>query len=127
MHQTLSDLETRLICLADYNKYVIDIREKFPIFPLDGRQVLAKKLGIKYPFILGTRTPAVMTTDFLLTLNKDGIISYLEVAVKPSEELRKYRVCEKLDLERVYWQSLDIEWTLATEIDLLEALNDNLV
>lgn len=127
VHQTLSDLETRMICLADYNKYVIDIREQFPIFPLDGIQVLAKHLGIKYPFIPGTKTPVVMTTDFLLTLNTDGIISYLAVAVKPSEELRKRRVCEKLDLERVYWQSLGIEWVLATEIDLSETVNDNLV
>lgn len=127
IHQTLSDLETRTLFLADFCEEVTDIREQFPIIPMDSAQLLAKNLGINYPKHPKSKIPIVLTTDFLLTLKNKGKPSYLAISVKPTSELKKRRVCELLDLERVYWQSLGIDWKLATEYNLSEEIHENLV
>ena len=124
IHEVLSGIETRAFLLAEFNRSVIDIREQFPLFPVDHLIALAERAGIVYPYISGT--PYVLTTDLLLTMEVEGKISYVAVAVKPTEALRKKSVLDNLELERLWWNSLGIQWVLATEIDLPEVLGDNL-
>ncbi len=123
-HEVLSGLETRAFLIAEFNKSVIDIREQFPLFPVDHLIALAERAGIVYPRVSGT--PYVLTTDLLLTIEKEGEASYLAVAVKPTEALRKKSVLDNLELERLWWTSLGVEWVLATETDLPEVVGDNL-
>lgn len=123
-HEVLSGLETRAFLIAEFNESVIDIREQFPLFPVHHLIALAERAGIVYPRVSGT--PYVLTTDLLLTIEKEGEVSYLAVAVKPTEELRKKSVLDNLELERLWWTSLGVEWVLATETDLPEVVGDNL-
>lgn len=123
-HEVLSGIETRAFLLAEFNKSVIDIREQFPLFPVDHLIALAERAGIIYPRVSGT--PYVLTTDLLLTIEIEGKISYLAIAVKPTEALRKKSVLDNLELERLWWNSLGVEWVLATETDLPEVVGDNL-
>lgn len=127
IHHTLSDWETRILCLADFDGAVVDIREQFPLLPLTTVSTLAENLGIRYPTIPGTSTPIIMTTDFLLTIETDSGVSYLAIAVKEGSELNKNRSREKLDIERVFWQSIGVEWILATDIEISKTVSDNLV
>lgn len=63
-HEFLSDLERNYFYLTEYSDEVIDIREQFPLLPLEETIVIADELGIKHPTDLKTGKPIVMTTDF---------------------------------------------------------------
>lgn len=127
IHHTLSDWETGVLCLADFHNAVVDIREQFPLLPLTTVTLLAENLGIRYPTIRGTDTPIIMTTDFLLTIEAEEGVSYLAIAVKEVSELKKNRIREKLEIERVFWQSIGVDWRLATDLEICKTVSDNLV
>ena len=126
IHHCLSTQEARFFYSAEFNVSVIDIREQFPLFPLDLVIRLADEAGIAYPCHPKTRAPIVMTTDFLLTLSRKGRRRFLAVAVKPSGELKNNRVLEKLEIERLWWNLLGVEWLLVTEKQLDEMLSVNI-
>jgi len=125
-HHTISTTETNLLILADFYDEVVDIREQFPIFPLDAVRQLASNVGVTYPKVPKSNVPVILTTDFLLTRRILGKTSYMAIAVKPSEELRKYRVLEKLEIERLWWESLGVEWTLVTKLNISSVVAGNL-
>lgn len=127
LHHTLSDWETRVLCLADFHNSVVDIREQFPLLPLTTAMLLAENLGIRYPMVPCTGTPAIMTTDLLLTIETDSGVSHLAIAVKEVSDLGKNRTREKLDIERVFWQSIGVEWILATDLEISKTVSDNVV
>lgn len=113
-HHLLSQLEKQFFMLAEFSASVIDIREQFPLFPLDLLGRTAEALGIRYPTIPITQAPNVQTTDFLLELTGSGgrESSFLAVSVKPAKELQKERVLEKLELERVWWSMLGVDYRI---------------
>lgn len=125
-HETLSGLESNSLILADFNNDVIDIREQFPLFPLDAVCQLASNAGIRYPRAPNSTAPAILTTDLLLTRRTAGDTTYQAISIKPSSELRKRRVLEKLEIERLWWQSLDVDWKLVTELNIPVIVADNL-
>lgn len=69
-HEFLSDLERNYLYLTEYSDLVVDIREQFPLLPLEETIVIADELGLKHPINPKTHKPVVMTTDFLLTVDK---------------------------------------------------------
>lgn len=124
IHELLSGIETRAFLVAEFNKDVIDIREQFPLLPLDHVVALAQQVGITYPHIRGE--PFTLTTDLVITRRVDGVTSYHAVAVKPMADLLKKSIRDKLELERLWWNSLGVEWLLCTENDVSQAVEDNL-
>lgn len=107
VHELMSGIETRAFLVAEFNKTVVDIREQFPLFPLDHITALAKQVGITYPYVHGE--PYTLTTDLLLTRCVNDAVSYLAIAVKPTSDLKKKAVLDKLELERLWWKSLGID------------------
>ncbi|UPW81818.1 TnsA endonuclease N-terminal domain-containing protein [Lysinibacillus sp. Ag94] len=69
-HEFLSDLERNYFYLTEYSDSVVDIREQFPLLPLEETIVIADELGLKHPTDPKTNEPVVMTPDFLLTVDK---------------------------------------------------------
>ncbi|WP_234888182.1 TnsA endonuclease N-terminal domain-containing protein [Aeromonas caviae] len=103
-HHTLSEHESCFFYLAEFCDSVIDIREQFPLIPIDLSIKVAKTLGVVHPTNPKSSHPNVLTTDFLLT-RSDGMHTWYEaVCVKPASHLADKRTAEKLDLERVWWQ-----------------------
>ncbi len=49
----------------------MDIREQFPLLPIEETIIIAEELGIKHPTDPNTGEPVVMTTDFLVTVSKN--------------------------------------------------------
>ena len=84
LHHMLSDLELRLFQILDWNDAVQDIREQFPL-DRNKTQAIADRLGIRHPVDTVTKTPMVMTTDFLVDIAHDGRTRQIAYAVKPSE------------------------------------------
>lgn len=70
-----SDLERNYFYYLDFADNVVDIREQFPLLPINETIIIAKELGIEHPRDPVTKEPIVMTTDFLITFKEqDGNI-----------------------------------------------------
>ncbi len=115
----LSDGEDDLFLQLDACALVADIREQFPL--LRALTILiADELGYLHPAANGI--DAVMTTDLLVTWIAGGMTAY---SVKTPTDLRKRRVREKLEIERIYWTNKGVKWVLivAEEPDRVARLN----
>lgn len=126
-HHLLSSGEKQFFLLAEFSPSVIDIREQFPLFPLDTIHQLSRELNIKYPKVPTTGAINVQTTDFVLTVRKQGsdIDEYLAVSVKTEKELSKFRTLEKLELERVWWTLVGVPYRIfvASEATAFQAVD----
>ena len=114
-HHLLSSIESNFLLIAEYHHLVIDIREGFPLFPIDLVLRVANEAGINYPISTKSNDPCVLSTDFVLTLWDRKEITYLPVAVKASEDLNDPKVAERLEIERLWWASLGEPWKLVTD------------
>lgn len=127
MHHLLSDIEYAHFLISEGSDSVIDIREQFPL-NRDETLKISRELAVRHPRAPGSKTYEVMTSDFVLTLFKDGCRRLIVFAVKPSEDLeeRYIRIKEKLVIEKRYWESRGIEWVLTTEKKLPKILVRNI-
>lgn len=125
-HHLLSLLERKTFYGLEHKRNVIDIREQFPLLPLDVVMGLADRYGITYPRVPRTSTPAVLSTDFLVTLQGGAQEDYLPVACKYASELLIAYELEKLEIQRLFWASLGLQMALITEQDIDESAAENL-
>ncbi|MGE7599604.1 TnsA endonuclease N-terminal domain-containing protein [Lysinibacillus fusiformis] len=125
-HEFLSDLERNYFYLTEYSDFVVDIREQFPLLPLEETIVIADELGLKHPTDPKTNEPVVMTTDFLLTVEKGNGLVELARTIKMKDELLKQRVIEKFEIERVYWERRQIDWGIVTELEIPKEMARNI-
>ncbi|KAB2420331.1 MULTISPECIES: TnsA endonuclease N-terminal domain-containing protein [Bacillus cereus group] len=125
-HEFLSDLERNYFYLTEYSGFIFDIREQFPLLPLEETIVIADELGIKHATNPKTGEPIVMTTDFLLTVDKGQGMFEVARTVKMKDELLKERVLEKFEIEREYWQRRDIDWGIVTEEEIHKVMARNI-
>ena len=113
VHHTMSQKETYYLLLQEWNDDVIDIREQYPLLPLEETLEIAGLLGFKHP--AKNQKPVVMTSDFLITF-KSGMANTLAArAIKISKDLDDRRTLEKLEIERQYWLRRNIPWGIVTE------------
>lgn len=111
VHHFMSNLEMMFFYLVDWSDEVIDIREQYPLIDICSAIEIAEKANIRYPYDTKSGFPYVMTSDFFLdTINGPSVIT-----IKPSDDLSKQRVREKLEIERRYWSSQNIRWRIVTE------------
>ncbi|SDL24169.1 TnsA endonuclease N terminal [Geoalkalibacter ferrihydriticus] len=136
VHHYLSDLEYACHILAEYAGDITDIREQFTLLPWEETQRIADGLGIRHPTYPGTKTPTLITSDLVLTSEKEGQKSYGVICVKHSSATilpreanmftskfkkigrRVRRVMEKLLIEKTYWELRGVSWRLVTEQDI---------
>ena len=125
-HHLLSGIETDFFLIAEYNRKVIDIREGFPLLPIDLVLRTANEAGINYPISSESKDPCVLTTDFVMTLSERNETYYVPVAVKTSEELNDPKVAERLEIERLWWDVLGEPWKLVTEMQVNKVMARNI-
>ncbi|WP_372661328.1 TnsA endonuclease N-terminal domain-containing protein [Cohnella sp.] len=123
IHHTLSDHERKYLYYCEWLDGVIDIREQWPLLPIEKTIEIAKQLGIKHANIDGT--PMVMTTDFRLTCKtKDGTRDVIRT-IKPCEKLDG-RTLELFEIERIYFAEQGIDWCIITENKIPATLVKNI-
>lgn len=122
----LSDLERNYFYLLEYSDLVIDIREQYPLLPIEETIVIADELGIKHPINPKTGKPVEITTDFLITVNKDQQHQHLARTLKYKDDLMNERVLEKFEIERVYWERQDVDWGIVTELEIPKDMAHNI-
>ncbi len=114
VHHLMSNLELEYFYLLEWSDKTQDIREQYPLEDIVEAISIAEAAGIRYPYDSSSGFPYVMTSDFLIT-TENGLIAR---AIKPTKELKKARVREKLEIERRYWKRQGIEWRLVTENEI---------
>lgn len=123
-HHVFSSRERGCFFITQWRDDTVDLREQFPLLPVEETECIADRLGVSHPAVRGKHI--VMTTDLLLTLRRDGELPLTAIAVKESEELSHGRTLEKLEIERLYWLARGVPWKIVTEIQLPEDLVWNL-
>ncbi len=125
-YEFLSDLERNYFYLLEFSDSVVDIREQYPLLPIEETLVIANELGIKHPINPKTKEPEVITTDFVITTRED--LKQVDVArtLKYKKDLIKERVLEKFEIERVYWERQGIDWGIVTENEVHKTMATNI-
>ncbi|ECS8648108.1 TPA: TnsA endonuclease N-terminal domain-containing protein [Salmonella enterica] len=132
-HNTLSSIESEFYYLAEFNDAVIDIREQFPLLPITLTQNISRILNVPHPTLRRNvkstdiaATPAVMTTDFVLTFrNPNGSIKYRAYSIKPDEIISK-RDAEKQEIERLFWEGINIQFQVYTGSKINKIKSENI-
>ncbi len=130
-HHLLSDFEHDYQLIKDWDPSVIDIREQYPLLPLEETLAIAEECGIRHPSVRhptkrGVVIPVVMTTDFVLTIS-EGLNTYdLARTLKYAKDLESQRTLEKLEIERKYWARRNIDWAIVTEHEISRVLARNI-
>ena len=121
IYHLMSNLESNLFYILDWADEVTDIREQFPLSDLNRAIEIAEKALIRYPYDAVSGFPYVLTSDFYIETHQGA----MAIAVKPSSELSKPRVREKLEIERRYWIEREVRWCVMTEreINMVKARN----
>ncbi len=122
----MSDWELRFFYLLEWSDAVRDIKEQYPLLDLDLAFCIADELGIKYPVNSKSKTPYVLTTDFMLTVKQGAKLIQIGRTVKLAKELEKKRVLELLQIEQKYWERKSVNWAVITEQEISKTLADNI-
>lgn len=121
-HHLLSDLESDYFYLLEWSSIVTDIREQFPLLPIEETVSIAEGLGIKHPNDNKTKEIVVMTTDFVINVGSKEFVRTLKYA----GDLEDARTIEKLEIEREYWQRRNIDWGIVTDKEIPKILCENM-
>lgn len=132
VHHLFSNWERDCFVLLDWNNAVTDIREQYPLHPLEETLEIAAELGYAHPEAQRKRdgvravVPVVMTSDFRVTLDGAAGLPEVVISVKQLGELSDEWTLEKLEIERCYWERREVPWVIVTERELPRVLVDNL-
>jgi hypothetical protein len=118
-HHLLSDLELYFLYTLEWSPYVEDIREQYPLLPLEKTLAIAKEIGVEHPRENGASGPfKVITTDFFIVLRTEKGIKTCIRTIKPVDKV-DVRELEKFDIEKRFFRDLGIEdWKLVTDQNL---------
>jgi hypothetical protein len=125
VHHLLSLLELLYFYFLEWCPVVIDIREQFPLLPLEETLSIAKSCGIPHPIHPKTKHPIVMTTDFVNTIRRGALSLDEPRTVKYRDDLLDRRKLEKLEIERRYWFARNQKLMIVTEDVIPTTLANN--
>lgn len=119
MYCFLSKLERGYFLLTQWEyKKVVDIREQYPLLPLEETIQIANDLGFKHiPANAPKGQETVMTTDFVITIKKGSEKYDIARTVKPKSRLTE-RVKQKFMIEQEYWKRRNVDWGVVTESEI---------
>lgn len=124
-HHLLSILELLYYLILEWSLMVTDIREQYPLLPIDDTLAIAENLGIKHPVHPKTKEPIVMTTDFYISLRNESGNFERARTIKYAVDLSDRRTLEKFEIERRYWEVRGIDWGIVTEHEIPTELAKN--
>lgn len=124
----MSNIEKDVYYTLRSNINVIELFEQFPLLPLGKTEELCDKYDIRHPNHPWKKNNIVMTTDFLIMVKgKDGKKKWKACAVKQSSDLDDRRTKEKLFIERMYWESIGVQWGLMSELQINKTYVNNVI
>lgn len=125
-HELLSDMERNYFYILEYADIVMDIREQYPLLPIEDTISIANELGISHPRNPETGENIVMTTDFLISISTEDGIREVARTIKSKDDLLDKRIIQKFEIERVFWKRKDIGWGIVTEVEIDKTIAHNI-
>lgn len=126
MHEFFSNNESNFFYITEFSNLVSDIREQYPLLPIEETIDIAQELGIKHPADPYSQEEIVITTDFLITTLQQNNKKFWARTVKECEELCSMRQIEKFEIERRYWEKRGLSWGIVTEKEINKTLAQNI-
>lgn len=126
IHHLFSKNEYNYFLILDFSPDVIDIREQYPLLPLEETFDISLEIGVPHPRDVKTKELLALTTDFLITVRGSNRVWYVPRTVKPASKLDNKRVIEKFEIERRYWARRGKELGIVTPEQLPRQLCLNL-
>jgi TnsA endonuclease N terminal/TnsA endonuclease C terminal len=115
VHYLVGELAHPYFYIVEWSSTVKDIREQYPLLPLEETLAIAKHLGVRHPVHGQTRKPVVLVTDYLLTVMQNEVTVQQARALASVASLENTRDLELLEIERRYWEARRVDWGIATE------------
>jgi len=125
-HELLSDMERNYFYFLEYSDNVQDIREQYPLLPIEDTMLIAQELGIEHPTNPKTGEVIVMTTDFLISINYNNQFHEVARTIKSKDDLMDKRILEKFEIERQYWEKKGINWGIVTDEEINKVIANNI-
>jgi hypothetical protein len=127
VHHLLSNIEAGFFYTLEWADNVSDIRERFPLLPIEKTLEIAEGIGISHPFDRVQKEPIVMTTDFLVTYKTvNGGESLFAFNVLPNGNREKKRILERAVIEKLFWKEQGIKFSFITDKNLSQPLINNM-
>lgn len=125
-HELLSDMERNYFYILEFSDSVKDIREQFPLLPIEDTIAIASEIGIKHPKNPKTGEDIIMTTDFLITVSTADGIKEVARTIKSKDDLLNKRILEKFEIERIFWKKRNVDWAIVTEEEIDRTIANNI-
>ncbi|MGH4140477.1 TnsA endonuclease N-terminal domain-containing protein [Clostridium sp.] len=125
-HEFLSDMKRNYFYFLEYSDKVYDIREQFPLLPIEDTMLIAKELGIEHPQNPETEEFVVMTTDFLISMNYNDKFYEVARTIKCKDDLMNKRMLEKFEIEKQYWEKRGINWGIVIDEEMDKVIANNI-
>lgn len=126
-HHLSSKLALHYWALLEWSPKVLDIRENYPLLPIEATLIIASELGVQHPRKYKTGEPEVMLTDFVVTTR--GRLGRVDQArsVRYRSSLLSKKQSACLEIERRYWAARRIDWGLVTDDTIPRTLVENVL
>jgi hypothetical protein len=131
-HHLFSTLEWNYFCEQQWSPIVVDSRENIPLLPIGDTLAIAEECGYTHPSQPSSIDPrriwyySVLTTSFLITISDGASQKDLARTVIYSNDLEKPSFpIAQLEIQRRYWESRNIEWSIVTEREVNAILAKN--
>lgn len=127
-YHLMSDLELYYFLVMQWQDNIIDIREQFPLLPLEETLLIADDLNIIHPpkKFKNREDKTVLTSDFLFIVNNGKTLKKVVRTVKPELELKKQRTIDKYEIEKAYWEKRGVDWGIITENQIPQVMATNI-
>ncbi|MDZ8035391.1 TnsA endonuclease N-terminal domain-containing protein [Nostoc sp. DedSLP04] len=125
VHHLHSKLELNYFYVLEWSPIVFDIREQYPLLPLEETLAIAEQSGIPHPKDPKTQEPIVIVTDFCITVRQNIGVTEQIRTLKSAKDLQSERTIQRLEIERQYWHSREINWGIVTENEIAETFARN--
>ncbi len=119
IHHLLSDMELYAFLNIQFADNVLDIREQFPLLPLESTILIADNCGMRHSSINNkVGNEIVMTTDFVITVKAGKIVKDIVRTIKFENDLTKRNI-DKFRIGKEYFRQKGIyDWGIITEYDI---------
>ena len=122
-----SDNQLRLFLLLEWLDVVTDIKVNYELNDLEVNLENVENLRLDKFTNKETNDLYKLHTNFLITVNKQGVEDQVAISVKSVTELERKIVIEKLEIERRYWSSKGVRFYIVTDKQLDRTVAQNIM
>ncbi|MDD7795902.1 TnsA endonuclease N-terminal domain-containing protein [Clostridium sp. 'White wine YQ'] len=128
VHYLLSDGELWAFLILQMQDNVLDIREQFPLLPINETLEIAERLNVLHPpkYKINREEKTVLTSDFNILVKCDIGVKEIVRTLKTEEDYQKRRTQEKLLIEKEFWSKKGIDWGVITHNEESKVIGRNI-